>query len=1308
MATPYNLTGGASGDATSGGTGTPFNIAGTAATTPTASQQLQLAYAKAHKPSGNFLSGVAHDTGSLLSKTLNILGRPVDAVMGGITAGAAAGDKWNFKTFKAIGHGAKEGIEGKNFQGVKTPDTFTDYIKTAYPNFAKQHKVITAITGLAGEIGLDPTLPLIAGGTLIHGVGDAAEAAKVAQLTNTGATLAERIKSSQEAIDALKDLGPAFDARRIYANLALEHNEAEAAGDVSYLRDTSKTQTLTHAATEASRESADAGQKVLQAKYAIPFSKGKSIALTPTMLGGRRVAPLVPTLARMSAKKGVLGKLPLVPHLAEAIGTMFKHGFKDAAFAKPALEAQHFEKHYNGLLSSHSMNTVTRPYKHMSEDDMLEALHFGETHVGVVTRDAVGRGTFHPNLVANSHLSQDQQGFLQAWHNHAEVALDLLRNHAVPLEDHIGDRVYVPHNFNTDGGVIRKSAVRGAMGLTHARASQDTNLKDIAEAINGKVKNLNVETNPHVLIAMMNMNTAVEAAKTTMLRHMRLAAGVASRIPDLARQQKAREAVEELQAKQDDLKLLVNQKAWKNKTSHKLRDMARKRLKAAIDEHGSKTEAIHASVLEHTGNALDRLSNPLTHTPSWSDIKTIGSDSLKKQITHFEPEDRRAALKLHADVAENKRLTSKLARLGDPKGGPATAHKALAEEVAAHLSNSMKIDTESARIPITSNAFKPSTRGESWKGNLSRALSDDRKELQERYSGLTKKYPNERNVNHAALARRAQGRINTEEARFVNKVAKINSDLKMARAREDTAFEKKFETQSRLHNNLQKKIDSQVAIATHATTRNPDIPKDFVQWTRKIDGKQYHFPPEVHAAMTRVEQLSASDEQMKKIADGARSLLQKWKIGVTSANPGYAARNQLSEIWNMTLDGIPMARILQYGGKTLKLVNDVHKIGDKAIAGETLTAEEAIAYNKMVEMAGHGVLNGLFQGDVQEAAKMFNSKAKARDYLKSGKPLAAYVRFTQDLNRNRENWSRITSYLYHREYEGLSASDAADRVKTSLFDYQELTPTEQGKFKMVVPFWTWTRKNIPYQLQHVLGRPGKFSNFAKIAETSNDLAGGSPFAPDASEGTLPTWMKQGYGFRVPGFGSETYYEPNFGVNDLAKLENPKTAISLVNPVAQVGFTLATGTDTFTGEKITGGTHPRNPVSGWAADVLKYLPGSDVGTTERSVRGQEVQGPGINPWYSYALSQLPESSLLTSSSNIKQAQRGSGLSTLAYLGGVPLYKRDIPSEVTGASLNEQTKEQQWARGLRDEGLAPPTKKKTTSAFQSQINAIIAGG
>ena len=70
---------------------------------------------------------------------------------------------------------------------------------------------------------------------------------------------------------------------------------------------------------------------------------------------------------------------------------------------------------------------------------------------------------------------------------------------------------------------------------------------------------------------------------------------------------------------------------------------------------------------------------------------------------------------------------------------------------------------------------------------------------------------------------------------------------------------------------------------------------------------------------------------------------------------------------------------------------------------------------------------------------------------------------------------------------GKSVDDASMDVKAALFDYSELTNFEKRFMRNVIPFYTWTRKNIPLQLANVLERPGRIANQGRLLSTINEL-----------------------------------------------------------------------------------------------------------------------------------------------------------------------------------------------------------------------------
>ena len=55
---------------------------------------------------------------------------------------------------------------------------------------------------------------------------------------------------------------------------------------------------------------------------------------------------------------------------------------------------------------------------------------------------------------------------------------------------------------------------------------------------------------------------------------------------------------------------------------------------------------------------------------------------------------------------------------------------------------------------------------------------------------------------------------------------------------------------------------------------------------------------------------------------------------------------------------------------------------------------------------------------------------------------------------------------------------AGNQVKASLFDYLDVSKFERDVLKRVMPFYTWTRKNIPVQLKHLVQNPQRAEKLA--------------------------------------------------------------------------------------------------------------------------------------------------------------------------------------------------------------------------------------
>ncbi len=176
-----------------------------------------------------------------------------------------------------------------------------------------------------------------------------------------------------------------------------------------------------------------------------------------------------------------------------------------------------------------------------------------------------------------------------------------------------------------------------------------------------------------------------------------------------------------------------------------------------------------------------------------------------------------------------------------------------------------------------------------------------------------------------------------------------------------------------------------------------------------------------------------------------------------------------------------------------------------------------------------------------------------------GRSVLSRMRYSKAMakaTRSVDDVARISGFVYQLA-KGLSPDEAAFQVKKYLFDYFDLTPFERKWMKTFVPFWTWTRKNMPLMFQEVVRQPGKFAAVSRAQDYISQ-----PYQQD----DVPEWLRKGAPMLLPGMpGNRQFITSYLPYADMAN--TPSDLISMSSPVFRVPYELASGVQTFSGHPI---------------------------------------------------------------------------------------------------------------------------------------------
>ena len=258
--------------------------------------------------------------------------------------------------------------------------------------------------------------------------------------------------------------------------------------------------------------------------------------------------------------------------------------------------------------------------------------------------------------------------------------------------------------------------------------------------------------------------------------------------------------------------------------------------------------------------------------------------------------------------------------------------------------------------------------------------------------------------------------------------------------------------------------------AKDAPSNYIQLPDHVIQLNPSLAGKV--FPEEVASEIGRATEYYMNPVyrpdiwgKFAKHFDQVQNVWKRWQLAVF---PKYHLRNMVGNVWNNYLADVdPQYYIKAQALQSYRKYRHVPFAGDLARKKlRTLGIGLDDAEKMILSAEKLGVLeSGWYAADIDLSIRQALGKGGI-----SGRGMK--------VGRTIENNARLAHFLDRTVGRGKSVEEAALSVKKYLFDYADLTHFERNAMKRIMPFYTWTRKNIPLQLESLWKTPEKFAPIA--------------------------------------------------------------------------------------------------------------------------------------------------------------------------------------------------------------------------------------
>lgn len=427
------------------------------------------------------------------------------------------------------------------------------------------------------------------------------------------------------------------------------------------------------------------------------------------------------------------------------------------------------------------------------------------------------------------------------------------------------------------------------------------------------------------------------------------------------------------------------------------------------------------------------------------------------------------------------------------------------------------------------------------------------------------------------------------------------------------------------------------------------------------------FSPGMASAVEDLLASTFKDESTHELMKKFDKVQNIWKASATSIWPAFHGRNAISNVFLNFLDigvhaidptnhvasGAIIAKDHEVSSLVAKLATITDDIERQTVQNKIYKIQSSPAFtDKSGIVWSHGMLNKVlkdnniaFNPNATGYVDLTLTKEEQMKQIKKNlfpptDPMGIALHnknvinpFSQEFGGYKvgrkigsaiEDQARILNFMTNLKNTG-DVSLATARTKQFLFDYSNLTDFEKTFMRRVIPFYTWTRKNIELQARTLLSAPGRIATEIHVGKTYSDAFSGGELTPE-EEALLPDYMKRqlasGFTFVKSKDGDKVTFASRGQLPLDAALSQGQLNVLFgsMSPIVRIPIEQATGYSFFRDKQIADVTNARTYK--YAPQALKNFIGYDEAPYTKADGTQGIAEVSLRPERMNLIDNLP--------------------------------------------------------------------------------------